>query len=181
MSDGVRTEDPIRNAPLPDSEAPVTPDTDQPTTLYPDRRPALGLLALAGLVMAGGAWMAWQIGAIPGAIVAGFGFLVLIGALGWLIPSRSYLHLTDRGFICCRWFRTFRVDWQDVDRFGVATVEDEPRVGYDYAPHYPADVFDRRRTKDRTGFEAILPRCCSLRPEPLADLLNRRIRRADRA
>ncbi|QDV35428.1 hypothetical protein [Tautonia plasticadhaerens] len=152
--------------------------TTPPTTLYPDRRPALGL-ALLGLCAAmAGAWLAWRGWSFAGVAATVAGAVVLVGALIWLIPSRAYLHLTDRGFIYCTAFNPKRVDWADVARFGVLPGPDGGRVAWDYVPLYPADAISREQTKARTGFEAVLPRCCHLRGDRLAELLERRGGRA---
>ena len=160
------------------TEANVTPELEPPMTLYPDRRLAIGLIPLAVLLLLTSAWLAWKVGLSLGGPVAILGLLVLIGSMVWLIPSRTYLHLADRGFIACHWFQARRIDWVEVDRFGVVTIDGEPRVAWNYASHYPAEVFERERTKKQTGFEAVLPRCCSMTPEALAALLNRRKQQA---
>lgn len=156
----------------------MRPEDDQPMTLYPDRRPATVLAVLAVVAMIGGAWIAWRGATATGAAVASAGFLAMIGSLVWLIPSRCYLHLGDRGFTYCSRFNPARIDWIDVERFGLATIEGERRVAWDYAPHYPADMISRERTKKQVGFEAVLPRCCGLSPDALADLLARRKQRS---
>lgn len=152
-------------------------ETAETATLYPDRRPAYALAAVVAAIVAIGAWLAVRSGPI-GLVAVGVGVAVLIGCAAWLVPSRSFLHLTGGGFIYSTRFNPRRVDWRDVARFGVVTIDGEPRVVWDYAPHYPADATDRERTRARTGFEAVLPRCCRMKGEPLAALMDRRRLRA---
>lgn len=157
----------------------MTPEHDEPITLYPDRTLAIGLAVAAVGLIGLGAWLTWKGGTTVGVAVASLGLFVLIGALVWMIPSRAYLHVGDRAFSYSCSFLPKRVEWADVDRFGVATVDGKPRVAWNFASHYPADVFDRDRTKKQTGFETILPsQCCRHRPESLVDLLNRRKEKA---
>ena len=126
-------------------------------TLYPDRRAAISTIVVA-LGLAGlGAWLAWGGSATIAGISAVVGALLLIGAMAWLIPSRAYLHLSERGLIYCTFFNPKRVDWVDVDRFAVAPVSGAAQVVWDYASHYPADLLTRQRNKKEIGYEAILP------------------------
>ena len=141
------------------------------TTYYPRRGLAI-LAVVAGLALAIAglwSWFRWAsslgaIGVLGGLIAAGAGLV-------WLLPSRSYLHLGDRGFSYSTAFRARRVDWRDVARFGIA--QDGPRrcVCWDYVPSYPADATSRALSKERVGFEAILPPCCAADPETLAAAL----------
>jgi hypothetical protein len=150
----------------------------EPITLYPDRRPAIALVLLGLSSVLLGAWLSWSGWGVPGVAAMVAGAVVALGALIWLIPSRAYLHLTDRSFIYCTAFNPRRVDWADIDRFGVVQEAGGDRVAWDYAPHYPADSISREQTKKRTGFEAILPQCCRMGGNPLAELLDRRKRQA---
>jgi hypothetical protein len=156
----------------------VSQPRPQPITLYPDRRPALALVLLGLASALLGAWLSWEGWGFAGVAAMVAGAVVALGALIWLIPSRAYLHLTDRGFIYCTAFNPRRVDWADVDRFGVVREPEGDRVAWDYAPHYPADSISREQTKKRTGFEAVLPRCCRMGSTALAELLDRRRREA---
>lgn len=168
----------VRSLP-PEPEPTVSQPSAQPTTLYPDRRPALGLAVLGLASAMAGAWLAWRGWTTAGVSAMAAGLLVLVGAIAWLIPSRAYLHLTDRGFIYCTSFNPKRVDWADVGRFGVVPDPGGSLVAWDYVPLYPADAIPREQTRARTGFEAVLPRrCCHVRGEPLAELLERRRRQA---
>lgn len=147
-------------------------------TLYPDRRPYWAALVASGLLVLSGLWLAMARGG-PAAIAAiAAGCLGLGVAVFALIPSRRYLHLTDRGFLYATNFNPKRVDWSDVARLGVATIDGRDRLAWDYAPHYPADVTARAECRRQTGYEAILPPCCRMRPAPLVRLLDERRRAA---
>ncbi|RUL87153.1 hypothetical protein [Tautonia sociabilis] len=152
----------------------------EPITLDPRRRIPVSLAMLGGMGIALGAWLAWRGSTASGIALAAPSAVTLLGALAWLIPSRSYLHLTDRGFIYSTAFNPRRVDWADVSRFGVVPAEGADRVAWDFAEHDPAEVDGRRRSKASTGFEAVLPPCCGMSAGPLAELLERRRRLGSR-
>ena len=137
------------------------------TTYYPRRGPAvLAVVAGLALVVSGvWAWFRWS--SNLGTIGVLCGLTAVVAGLAWLLPSRSFLHLGDRGFSYSTAFRARRVDWRSVARFGIA--QDGPRrcVAWDYVANYPADATSRAANKARVGFEAILPACCSASPETL--------------
>lgn len=120
-------------------------------------------LALVGLAVAVGGRqpaVAWSLGGI-------FGACALL-ALAGLLPGAHHLRLDSHGLEVRALFRTTRLAWSDIARFGTTRVGLHPVVGLDFAPHVDRGAQLRRVNRGLSGFHGALPDTYGLGAEALA-------------
>jgi len=147
-------------------------DPQLPLTLYPSRKQMLLLLAVSSGFVTGGIWMALR-GERMGYFCAAFFGVCALVFLTQLHPRAAYLQLEPGEFTYCSLFRKHSVPWTDVAEFAPARVGFNRLVGWNYRPGRCRYVRMASVSKGLTGKEAALPDNYGLKPEALAELLNR--------
>jgi len=92
-----------------------------------------------------------------------------------LIPGKSYLKLTPEGFEVSSLSRSYTYRWTEVAQFGVADVSFNKMVVFNYSPSYQKAKKGRRISRQLASWEAGLHDTFGMKPQDLADLLNRYI------
>ena len=91
-----------------------------------------------------------------------------------LHPKAAYLHLSTDGFTFCSLFRAHTVRWAHVQEFAVIEVAPTTRmVAWNFTSDHPATGRARGISKALSGYEAALPDTYGMKPQELADLLNK--------
>ena len=102
-----------------------------------------------------------------------FGLCGVAGVLN-LLPNASRLRLDDDGFEIRSLFRTRRVRWADVARFGTMRIGVNTMVGFDFVDGYRGSDRLRRVNRDLSGFQAALPDNYGLKATALAERMEAR-------
>ncbi|KLI97708.1 PH domain-containing protein [Luteimonas sp. FCS-9] len=126
---------------------------------------SLALVGLAVAVAGRQPAVAWGLGGI-------FGACALV-ALAGLLPGAHHLRLDTSGLELRALFRTTRLAWTDIARFGTTRVGLHRVVGLDFAPHVDRGARLRRVNRGLSGFHGALPDTYGLGAEALAARLER--------
>lgn len=104
-------------------------------------------------------------------------FFGLCGAIGVLnlLPNASRLVLDDDGFEIRSLFRTSRVRWADIARFGTLRIGLHRIVGFDFVEGYRGSDGLRRINRDLSGFQGALPDTYGLKADALAERMQARL------
>jgi hypothetical protein len=105
------------------------------------------------------------------ACIAFFGLCGIVGAVG-LIPSSSYLELTQDGFTFCSLFRRSTVPWRHVREFLPIKIHHNAMVGWNYSTEFQSNATSRRIATALSGAEGALPDTYGMKAAELATLLN---------
>jgi len=114
-----------------------------------------------------------RLGERMGYFCAAFFGICLLVFLVQLLPRAAYLHLEPGGFTFCSLFRKHSVPWTDVTEFAVARIGFNRLVGWDYRPGCCRYTRTASISKAISGCEAALPDNYGMKPQALAELLNR--------
>ena len=145
--------------------------------LHPKKSFALRILIVCSLGVAGGIWMAQEIGWI-GYLFAGLVALGLPVAVVQLLPGSAYLRITEDGLSVAFMFRVKNIPWNVIDHFFVVPIKQFGRtihkmVGFNSVPSYDRAKTGRRMSSAIAHYEGGLPDTYGMKAEELADLLNR--------
>jgi hypothetical protein len=140
-----------------------------PVVLRSSRRKML-LMLLGSLAFVGAGF--WMLSEHP---VSGYTSIIFFGvcALAFcvnLLPNSSYLRLTPDGFTICSTFRSRSIKWRDVGPFGVTRIGTKKMVGWD--PSHPVSKLGKVN-RVMCGYASAMPDTYGLKPEELAEILNR--------
>ncbi|MCD9027251.1 PH domain-containing protein [Luteimonas sp. BDR2-5] len=116
----------------------------------------LALLAIS----AGFVWLAVDIGGrhpLAAWLCGGFFALCALVALVALVPGANHLRLDADGLEIRSLFRTTRLAWGDIARFGPTRVGLHTMVGLDFADHVDRAARLRRVNRGLTGYHGALP------------------------
>ena len=98
--------------------------------------------------------------------------LGVIISLLQLIPSASYLKLTEEGFEVRNLYRSEFIKWSDVKVFRVGSVGMNQMVMYDYTGSHTKYKSGKKLSKFLSGSESALPITYGMSAKKLADLMN---------
>ena len=150
----------------------VSVDPQLPVTLRPSRKQLVLLLVLSSVFVAAGIWMAGRGEKMGYYSVAFFGLCWLVFLIQ-LHPRAAYLHLEPSAFTFCSLFRKHSVPWTDVAQFAVIRVGLNRMVGWNFRPGLCRHMRAASVTRVISGYEAALPDTYGMKPQALAELLNR--------
>ena len=138
---------------VPAADAAVLPTVE---VLRPTPWKRLALLA----VSAGIVWLALDLGhhqPLAAWLCGGFFGLCAVVAAVSLLPGASQLRLDAEGLEIRALFRTTRLAWRDIARFGATRVGLHPVVGVDFAAHVGQGMPLRRLNRGLSGYHGALP------------------------
>jgi len=123
------------------------------------------VLTLGGVwLVLRGDWVGW-----PTMVMFGVGALLF---LVQMVPSVSFLRLTDEGFEMCSLGRQHRYRWEDVTGFRPIKIRHASLVGFDFVPGYGGHAKARALAVALSGTEGALPDTYGRSVQALADLMN---------
>jgi hypothetical protein len=139
--------------------------------LRPSRAKLAAFLALSLALTAGGAWMVARGAEYGGWCLAFFALCSVVFGVQ-LLPSASWLKLTDEGLQIRSLFRTAKlVRWQDVAGFFPGRMHGNAYVFFNYSLEYPKQSTARKIAGALVGAEGMLPDTYGMKAEALAALL----------
>jgi hypothetical protein len=143
---------------------------DNRLLLRPSKLGTLGLLLLCSAFVAGGVWSGYE-GKTMGWLTAAFFGLGIVVAIVHILPSASYLLLTENGLKARTLYRSWSVAWKDIAFFTTITIGHR-MVVFNYADHYDKAKMTRGVARRIAGYEGALPDTYGMKADQLADLLN---------
>jgi len=143
----------------------------------PSKLKGSALTAGGALFAAGGVLMIVE-GEPWGWLVTAVCALMTLVGIAFLIPGAMHLAIDRDGFEMKGVFHAQRYRWEDVDAFFPILIGETRHVGFNFAPTYDRMQRRRRSARGLSGAEGCLPDTYGLGVEPLTELMNERLARA---
>ena len=147
-------------------------DLIEPRTLRTKPISNIALLSVSVGFVGVGRWMVHE-GQWSGWLIIGFFGVCALVAIALMLPGASYLRLNSEGFTMCCMYRSHTFKWSDVAEFDVSQIFGNTMVMMNFSDSYKASPSVRKFNVATVGFDGALPNSYGLKPEELADLMNR--------